>query len=77
MFFKWASGEGGIGSDSAEMNAFRDGLGQQTSIPKDLAVLAVKNWHVVKIMSSPAIKEFGGVFFFFPRKKNSNSQKQS
>lgn len=34
-------------------------MGQHTFIPKEAIVLVMENWHLVKIMSSPAIKEFG------------------
>ena len=34
-------------------------MGQDTFIPKEAVVLVMKNWHLVKTMSSPAIKEFG------------------
>lgn len=29
------------------------------NIPEEVVVLVMNNWHLVKIMSSPAIKEFG------------------
>lgn len=46
------------GENSAKINEF-EGMGQHTFIPKEAIVLVMKNWHLVKIMSSPAIKEFG------------------
>lgn len=46
-------------------------MGQHTFIPKEAIVLVMKNWHLVKIMSSPAIKEFG----FQKKKKKKSVQK--
>lgn len=46
------------GKNSAKINEF-EGMGQHTFIPKEAIVLVMENWHLVKIMSSPAIKEFG------------------
>lgn len=48
-----------FGKKSAKINEFEEGMGQHTFIPKEVVVLVMKNWHLVKIMSSPAIKEFG------------------
>lgn len=48
-----------FGKNSAKINEFEEGMGQHTFIPKEVVVLVKKNWHPVKIMSSPAIKEFG------------------
>lgn len=48
-----------FGKNSAKINEFEEGMGQHTFIPKEVVVLVMKNWHPVKIMSSPAIKEFG------------------
>lgn len=56
------------GENSTKINEF-EGMGQHTFIPKEAIVLVMKNWHLVKIMSSPAIKEFGF--------KKKNVQKQS
>lgn len=52
------------GKNSAKINEF-EGMGQHTFIPKEATVLVMKNWHLVKIVSSPPIKEFGFNFFFF------------
>lgn len=48
-----------FGKHSAKINEIEEGMGQHTFIPKEAVVLVMKNWHPVKIMSSPAIKEFG------------------
>lgn len=42
------------------------------NIPEEVVVLVMKNWHLVKIMSSPAIKEFG-----FKKKKEGKKKKRS
>lgn len=55
------------GKKSAKINEF-ESMGQHTFIPKEAIVLVMKNWHLVKIMSSPAIKEFGFKIFFFFQK---------
>lgn len=48
-----------FGKKSEKINEFEEGMGQHIFIPKEVVVLVMKNWHLVQIMSSPAIKEFG------------------
>lgn len=48
-----------FGKNSAKIYESEEGMGQHTFISKEAVVLVMKNWHPVKIMSSPAIKEFG------------------
>lgn len=60
LSFSCVSGQrASFGKKSAKINEFEEGMGQHTFIPKEVVVLVMKNWHPVKIMSSPAIKEFG------------------
>jgi len=49
----------GLEKKSVKISEFEEGMGQHTFIPKEVVVFVMKNWHPVKIMSSPAIKEFG------------------
>lgn len=59
LSFSCVSGQrASYGKNSAKINEF-EGMGQHTFIPKEAIVLVTENWHLVKIMSSPAIKEFG------------------
>lgn len=58
--FSCVSGQrASFGKNSAKIYESEEGTGQHTFIPKEVVALVMKNWHPVKIMSSPAIKEFG------------------